>query len=213
MSKSVVIKPHAHHLKAVDLDCCLEALWQGDPLIFPTDTVYGLGANAFSPKGIKNIYTVKGRSYAKALPLLLESAEQLPLVADDIPKEAWILIRHFWPGALTLVFKTSSLALNATHGKNTVAVRVPDHGVIRQILKAFGLPLATTSANLSKVKSSSAFDPVHKIFQGKVPVMIDDGDCPGSEESTVIDATHYPFTVLRVGAISKHALEKRIHLQ
>jgi len=213
MSKTVVINSPTHHLKASDLERCLEVLWQGEPLIFPTDTVYGLGANAFGLKGIRKIYQLKGRSYSKPLPLLLGNADQLPLVAEDIPKEAWRLIKHFWPGALTLVFKTSPLALHATHGKNTVAVRVPDHGVVRQILKAFGLPLAATSANLSKEKASPAFGPVKKIFHGRVPVMIDGGDCPVSRESTVVDATQYPFTLLREGAISKKTLERRIHLR
>ncbi len=194
------------------LRVCEQTIQRGGVIVFPTDTVYGVGCNAFSHDGIEKIYRLKGRSYSKPLPVLLAHAHQLPLVAKDVPAETAVLIDEYWPGPLTLVLKTSQFALNASRGKPTIAVRVPDHRLVRELLNAVQVPLATTSANKSGHDSLSRAADVKKIFMNKVDVIVDGGDCPGGVASSVIDATHVPFTVFREGAISKAELIRVLKL-
>lgn len=182
----------------------------GGVIVFPTDTVYGIGCNAFHPEAIRRIYALKGRQYSKPLPLLLAETGQLPLVAKDVPKEAVRLMEAYWPGALTLVFKTAPLALNAARGKSTIAVRIPDHGVVRQLLEHLSLPLAATSANISGKPSLKTGAQAKKIFLSKVDVIIDGGPCEVGRESSVVDASHFPFTILREGAVSKPELLQKM---
>lgn len=201
MKSIVVRRPH-------DVDLCVDHLKRGEVIALPTDTVYGIVCSAFNIEAIHEIYRLKGRSYTKALPLLLGDVSQLPLVAEDIQPEVYKLIEKFWPGPLTLVFKTAPLALPATRGKSTVALRIPNDPLVLKISRLLGVPLASTSANLSGEKSAVEFGPVLAAFDKKVPLLIDGGLCPLSIESTVIDVTHYPFTVIREGAVPKSTILK-----
>lgn len=190
----------------------MAALEEGGVIAIPTDTVYGLACSAFSLDGVRRIYELKGRSYTKALPVLLGDRDQLPLIAKDVPAEAEVLMEKFWPGALTLVFKTAPTALHAARGKSTIAVRIPDHGVIRQILDVARVPLASTSANTSGEPSLVSGEAVVKRFRGEVDLIVDGGRCHHAKESTVIDASHFPFTVLRAGALSKEKVAAALKL-
>lgn len=172
----------------------------------PTDTVYGIACSAFKVDAIKKIYEIKGRNYSKPLPILMRDSSQLGLIAKDIPKETKKLIDRYWPGPLTLVLKTNEMALAASRGKDTIAVRVPDHGVIRQVLDSTGIPLAATSANLSGEEAISSGKKIREVFADLVDLILDGGDCKVGTASSVVDATHYPFTVLREAAISKKNL-------
>lgn len=184
----------------------------GGVVAFPTDTVYGMGCNAFNPEAIAEIYRLKGRNYNKPLPILLADSAQLPLVASNIPAELYQLLEIYWPGPLTVVLKTAPLALGAARGKATIAVRVPAHGVALSILKAVGVPMATTSVNKSGKPAVTSGADVVKLFEEKIPLIVDGGSCEVGRESTVIDATHYPFTVLRQGAVPKNELAERLGL-
>lgn len=203
---SDIIRVQNGQLTANDLLRCLDHFKTGHVVAIPTDTVYGIGCNAFQPEAIEEIYRLKGRSYTKPLPLLLGDSSQLPLVARDIVPEARRLIDHFWPGPLTLVLKTAPLALAATRGKSTVGVRVPDNTVVRRLSNKLGVPLAVTSANRSGGAAARTFHEVRTEFFGEIPILVDGGPCPISIESTVVDATHFPFTVLRNGAITKQQI-------
>jgi L-threonylcarbamoyladenylate synthase len=205
MAKTRHLKSVRGRLSEEDAALCVEVLRAGGVVVFPTDTVYGIGCNAFNPVSIARVYELKGRDYAKPLPIFMAEVRQLSLVADEIPKEAQRLMESFWPGALTLVFKTARLALHASRGKSTIAVRIPDHGVARQLLDALYLPLAVTSAYLSGENAPKTAAAVKKIFEGRVDIIVD-GNCPGGRESSVVDASHFPFTVLREGAIPKQEL-------
>jgi L-threonylcarbamoyladenylate synthase len=188
-------------------DCAI-ALSAGGLVVVPTDTVYGIACAAFNPDAVRRVYELKGRRYSKPLPVLISSASQLSLVAADIPDEAFRLIDAFWPGALTLVFKTAPLATLAAHGRATIAIRVPDHGVVRLLLDGAGVPIAATSANRSGEPSLTRGADAVKHFRGKVDVIVDGGDCARGRESSVVDASRFPFSVLREGAISKGDLER-----
>jgi L-threonylcarbamoyladenylate synthase len=205
--KTQVIQLKGKKLSLKQGRLCLEVVKAGGIVVFPTDTVYGMGCNAFNPKAVKRIYQLKGRDYAKPFPVFLPSLEQLSLIAMDQPKESERLIEKFWPGALTLVFKTAPLALVATQGRTTVAVRIPDHGVMRSLLDMVQLPVVATSANRSGKGSLTKGPEVTAEFEGKVDLILDGGTCAHGRESTVVDVSHYPFSVLRECVISKKQLE------
>jgi L-threonylcarbamoyladenylate synthase len=210
--KTKIVKCVKGKLKTADLAVVVDALRKGGLVVFPTDTVYGIGCSAFHRHAIESIYKLKGRSYSKPLPILLSEQNQLSLVAQDVLPEAEQLAGMYWPGALTLVVKTGPLALNATGGRATIAVRVPAHGVVRQVLDEVRLPLASTSANMSGDKAMHTFSQVRKAFDGRVDVIVDGGHCKIGEPSTVVDATHFPFTVLRAGAVPRKELMQRLRL-
>lgn len=203
---TLILKPRNKLLNKEELRTCIDIIQEGGLVVFPTDTVYGVGCNAFNWNSVRRIYSLKGRHYHKPLPILLGDVHQINLVAKEISLEAQHLMKAFWPGALTLIFKTAPLALHATRGKSTVAVRIPALGLIRQILAHTPFPLAATSANKSGQKSLKTGAEVRIAFEGKVDLIIDGGPCQVGHESTVLDVTHYPFSVLREGAIKKSKL-------
>jgi L-threonylcarbamoyladenylate synthase len=179
----------------------------GAVAIFPTETVYGIGTSVFSPSGIKRIYHLKGRHGRKPLALLVHSLEAATPLVEFIPREAERLAQRFWPGPLTLVFKASPLGRLVTGGLATIGVRIPDHPVALAILKEVRIPLATTSVNRSGQKPAISGTAAAALFGQKVDWMIDGGTCRLQSASSVVDLSHYPFTVIREGAIPKKELE------
>lgn len=210
--ETIILKSQKGRLTKNDLKLCVEVVAQGGLIIFPTDTVYGLACNAFHMSAIKRVYEIKGRSYTKALPILLGEPNQLLLIAKEILPQVDILTDAFWPGALTLIFKTSPLALVATRGKDTVAVRVPDHRLSRAILNGVKVPLATTSVNISGQPSVTNGKEAIRLFDGRVDLIVDGGECEWKKESSVVDVTHFPFTLLREGVVKKSTLTKKLKL-
>lgn len=211
--QSNTVKTRIHRMKDGVLDPraihdCVLALASGGVVVIPTDTVYGVACGAFNAHAVARIYELKGRSYDKPLPILIPSADQVSLVAADIPTEAFRLMGEFWPGALTLVFKTAPLASVAAHGRPTIAIRVPDHGIVRTLLDNAGVPIAATSANRSGEPAIATGAEAIDLFKGQVDVIIDGGPCEIGRASTVVDASRYPFMVLRDGAIPKKDLER-----
>ena len=188
------------------LAACVAAIRSGGLIVIPTDTVYGIACNAFDPVAIARVYALKGREYRKALPILLPSEETLPLITTEVLPEARRLIRSLWPGPLTVVVKTAPTVMNATRGKETVAVRVPDHGMVLTLLREFGLPLAATSANLSGNAAITNGRAAVDLFRGRVEIIVDGGACAVGRESTVVETTRFPFTVIREGAVSRFEL-------
>ncbi|MFH1258271.1 MAG: L-threonylcarbamoyladenylate synthase [Elusimicrobiota bacterium] len=200
--KTKIIKVDRRHLKKEDLRLVVEAVREGKNLVFPTDTVYGLGANAFNPQAIKNIYKIKGRSFNKPLILFIPRSEQLTPLISDPAWEVQNLINQFWPGPLTIIFKASPMAQMVT-GRSSVAVRIPDDKVVLQILNELDVPLATTSANRSGHPSPLTFSSASKELSGKVDLIIDAGKTKLGKESTIIDASSFPFCILREGCLTK----------
>jgi L-threonylcarbamoyladenylate synthase len=180
----------------------IETLKNGGIVAFPTDTVYGLGANASSHDAIVRIYEAKRRPRRLALPLLLADVSQIPSLARDIPEIAWLLAKHFLPGSLTLVlYKSPSVSSLITGGSEKIAVRVPDHPIPIALLDGLDAPITGTSANLTGRPSPLTTQEVHNQLGDRVDLIID-GECPGGVVSTVIDITTDPNRILRVGAIS-----------
>jgi len=187
----------------------ISVLRQGGLVAFPTDTVYGLGACASLRQAVERVYRVKGRPQNMALPLLLAHTSQIGEVADSVPQIAWLLVRNFLPGALTLVLhKSSSVPDVITGGGMTVAVRIPAHPVPVALAEGLGTPIVGTSANLSGKPSALTADEVYSQLGDKIDLVIDGGHCPGGRESTVVDVTGEAPVVLREGAISREELER-----
>jgi L-threonylcarbamoyladenylate synthase len=183
-------------------------LQKGGVIAFPTDTVYGLGADAFNGTAVERIYQIKNRPEHRALPLLIADARELTTLADPIPDIAWFLARRFWPGGLTLVLpKNDSVPVHLTRG-STIAVRVPDHLVCRAIIQQLGNPIIGTSANISGQAAASNADEVEQQLGGVIDFVINGGKCPGGKESTVVDIAHESLTVLRQGTIPSDEIDK-----
>ena len=187
----------------------ISVLRQGGLVAFPTDTVYGLGACASLRQAVERVYRVKGRPRNMALPLLLAHTSQIGEVADSVPQIAWLLVRNFLPGALTLVLhKSNSVPDVITGGGITVAVRIPAHPVPVALAEGLGTPIVGTSANLSGKPSALTADEVYSQLGDKIDLVIDGGRCPGGRESTIVDVTGEVPVVLREGAISREELER-----
>jgi L-threonylcarbamoyladenylate synthase len=180
--------------------------------VFPTDTVYGIGASVFRPAAVRRIYKLKGRSYKKPLPLLVATRAQAEPLVEPLSPRLKRLLDDYWPGPLTVVFKTSALGRIATGGKETVAIRIPDHPAARAILAAFGAPLATTSANPSGKPPAVTGTTAKRMFGGRADAILDGGRCPGGVASTVLDASSFQWTLVREGAVPKKTLLKYLDL-
>ncbi len=208
---SHVLRPTSYvGRKTLDVRRAVETLQKGGVVIFPTETVYGMGTSVFSPVGIGRIYALKGRHGRKPLALLVPSLAAAGPLVETIPPEAERLAERFWPGPLTLVLKASPLGRLVTGGLATIGVRIPDHPVALAILEASGIPLATTSVNRAGEKAAVSGKEAAKLFGKKVDYLIDGGTCRVQTASSVIDLSHYPFLVIREGAIPKTALEREV---
>jgi L-threonylcarbamoyladenylate synthase len=178
-------------------------LQMGQVVAFPTDTVYGVGAHALLPEAVASLYHIKERPSHLAIPLLLADALDMDQVCLDVPPVAWELARHFWPGGLSLVLRRAPVVPSTvTAGRPTVAVRVPDHWLVRQICSALGAPLAASSANLHGQLPPITAASVHSMLAGRLSLLLDGGPCTGGIPSTVLDLTASPPMVLRPGPVS-----------
>ena len=188
----------------------------GDLVAFPTETVYGLGADASNSKAVARIYSVKGRPNNHPLIVHIASMERMSDWANDVPEYAIALARSFWPGPMTLILKRSDLAGNfITGGQDSVGVRVPDHLVALALLEAFersgGKGVAAPSANrFGHVSPTTAPAVIEELgdFLSKGDLVLDGGACEVGVESTIIDCTGAEPSVLRPGAISVAMIEE-----
>lgn len=196
--------PPAPQIRPADEDAlaaATEILRAGGVVAFPTETVYGLGANALSAAAIERIYREKGRPAWNPLIVHAESVERARTLTSDWPAVADALAARFWPGPLTLVLRRSAtLPAEVSAGRPTVAVRVPAHPVALRLLAACGLPLAAPSANRSEHISPTTAAHVAASLPG-LPLVVDGGPCQYGIESTVVDLTSDPPRLLRPGAV------------
>ncbi len=183
-------------------------LQKGGVIAFPTDTVYGLGADAFNATAIERIYQIKNRPKHRQFPLLIADVKELTVLVDPIPEIAWFLARRLWPGGLTLVLpKKDSVPVHLAPG-TTIAVRVPDHPVCLAVIKHLGNPVIGTSANISEQPAALTAEEVEQQLGGKIDFIIDGGKCPGGKESTVADVTHESPIILRHGIIPAYEIDE-----
>jgi L-threonylcarbamoyladenylate synthase len=176
----------------------------GGLVAFPTETVYGLGADAANPDALRRLYAVKRRPADHPVIVHVARAEQLDDLARDIPEVARTIAAAFWPGPLTLVVRKRAHAVadEATGGRDTVGVRVPDHPVALALLDAFGGGVAAPSANRFGKVSPTTAQHVRDDLNGDVDLVLDGGACRVGVESTIVDVTGAEPVILRVGGIS-----------
>ena len=187
----------------------IEIIRKGGVVVFPTDTVYGLGAGAYIESAIERIFKVKQRPPEMALPILISSVAQVHEIALDVPSYGWRLIKEFFPGGLTLVvFRGRAVKDIITGGGDTVAIRMPDHPVPVALIRGSGMPIVGTSANLSGRSNLLTIEGIREQIGGKVDLIIEGGPAPLGTESTVVDVTGEFPVILREGAISRSELER-----
>ena len=185
-------------------------LKNGGVIAFPTDTVYGLGANAFNSNAVDRVYQIKNRPRDLPLPLLIADISQLGIVAEPAHGIVLFLARRFWPGGLTLILpKATSLPSYLAKG-STTAVRIPNHPVCLSLIQGLGAPVIGTSANISGNPPALTADEAKRQIGDKVDLVIDGGRCPGGVESTIVDVTGETPLVVRHGIIPSHELEEAI---
>jgi len=183
-------------------------LKKSELVAFPTETVYGLGANALDEQAVIKIFEAKGRPSDNPLIVHISDRHQLDELVLQIPEAAEKLIQAFWPGALTLVFKKNPVIPDIiTGGLNTVAIRMPVHPVAIELIRLAGFPLAAPSANRSGKPSPTAAAHVLEDMDGRIPMIIDGGSCEVGIESTVLDMTVFPPMLLRPGGVTSEMIE------
>ncbi|WP_369901711.1 L-threonylcarbamoyladenylate synthase [Bacillus manliponensis] len=188
-----------------------QLLKENEAIAFPTETVYGLGANALSDEAVVKIFEAKGRPSDNPLIVHIGAKEQLSHIVTDIPPVAEELMKHFWPGPLTLVLpRKEGISEKVTAGLQTVGVRMPDHPVARALIEQANVPVAAPSANRSGRPSPTLASHVYEDLQGKIAGIVDGGATGVGVESTVLDCTSSVPTILRPGGITKEQLEEVI---
>jgi L-threonylcarbamoyladenylate synthase len=190
-----------------ELEKGVEILQKGGVIAFPTDTVYGLGADAFNSRAVERVYDIKERPKYQQFPLLIADVNQLTALAEPIPQIAWFLARQFWPGGLTLVLQRRHSASAYPASGPTVAVRVPNHPACLALIRGLGNPITGTSANISGQPAVLTTEEVRQQLGEKVDLIINGGKCPGGKESTIVDITHEPPVILRQGIIPSHKID------
>ncbi|MDN3677366.1 L-threonylcarbamoyladenylate synthase [Flavobacterium paronense] len=184
---------------------------EGKVVAIPTETVYGLAANAFNDTAVRQIFEIKQRPSFNPLIVHIKSIDYLEKVSENIPAKAWLLAKKFWPGALTLVLPKKEIIPNiVTAGKDTVGVRVPSHPIALMLLEQLDFPLAAPSANPFGSISPTSAEHVQKQLGNKVPFILDGGNCEKGIESTIIGFENDAPILYRLGSIAIEEIENEI---
>lgn len=184
------------------------AVQRGRLVVLPTDTVYGVGADAFSPAAVRRLLEAKGRGRDMPPPVLVSAPTTLDALAVGVPAYARALVEQLWPGPLTIVCRQQpSLQWDLGDTRGTVAVRMPDHEVALELLARTG-PLAVSSANKSGMPAATDADAAEAMLGDSVEVLLDGGTSPGGEASTIVDVTGETGRLLRLGALPLERLNE-----
>lgn len=195
---------HTRHLIGGSAQAITEtavAIQNGHLVVFPTDTVYGVGCNPFDEQAVGRLFAVKGRPLHKGIPILLADVTDLDKVARDISPLAQQLIDRFWPGPITVIVPKRSELPAAISDNDGVAVRIPDHLLARAVIRAAGGAVAATSANETGEPAAQTGQQALDALDGKVSIVLDAGPTDLSMASTVVDCMREPFRILRAGPI------------
>ncbi|MDY0087818.1 MAG: L-threonylcarbamoyladenylate synthase [Coriobacteriia bacterium] len=200
MNKVFRIDPEKPSADVINLAATV--LRDGGIVVFPTETVYGIGAAAHACFGAQEIFDIKVRPLEKPLPWLVEDGDALDIYGVDVPEYAYSLAKAFWPGAVTLVVKASErVGLDFRADDGTVGLRSPDHEVIMELIRASGAPIIATSANTSGQDAPTDFAEVEERIIAAADVVLDGGETGYRKHSTVVDCTGPEPLVIRPGAI------------
>ncbi len=203
-----VVKIDSNQIDQNKMKDAAEIIAQGGLVAFPTETVYGLGADALHPEASMKIYAAKGRPSDNPLIVHIAKFEDLESIAKEVPEQARKLADAFWPGPLTMiVWKNEKVPYETTGGMDTVAIRMPNHPVALELIRQSGCLIAAPSANTSGKPSPTEAAHVKKDLDGKIPMILDGGAVGIGIESTIIDLTEDTPMILRPGYITQQMLE------
>lgn len=198
-------------MNSTEIEIAAKLLQQGETVAFPTETVYGLGANALDREAVAKIFAAKGRPADNPLIIHCYHQAQIGDLARGWCQQAQLLMERFWPGPLTLVLpKQPAVPGIVTGGLDTVALRIPNHPIALALLRTAALPVAAPSANVSGRPSPTRPEHVWQDLAGKISAIIDGGVTPGGLESTVLDCTTSPFRLLRPGGVTVEELRELV---
>ena len=207
--KTKVVKIDLETIETKKLKEAADLIRQGELVAFPTETVYGLGADALRPEASKKIYEAKGRPSDNPLIVHICKFEELERIAREVPQQARVLAEAFWPGPLTMVvWKNDAVPYATTGGMETVAVRMPNHAVALALIEESGCLIAAPSANTSGKPSPTEASHVAMDMEGRIPMILDGGMVGIGIESTIVDLTEEKPMILRPGYITKEMLEE-----
>ena len=194
-----------------EIEKAAEILRAGGLVAFPTETVYGLGADASNPTAVKKIFAVKGRPADHPLIVHIADMSELKHWAAEVPRAGWLLAEKFWPGPLTMVLKRSAnVSELITGGQNTIGLRVPGHPVAQKLLTAFGGGIAAPSANRFGRLSPTTAEHVREELGDVVEMVLDGGSCDVGIESTIVDLSREPPAILRPGRVSAQQIAEAL---
>ncbi|PKM95332.1 MAG: threonylcarbamoyl-AMP synthase [Firmicutes bacterium HGW-Firmicutes-1] len=206
-----IVKIDGEHLDFQAIEEAATLLKQGGLVAFPTETVYGIGANALNEASVKRIYEAKGRPSDNPLIVHIAHLDDVYKYASEVSEVSLRLMNKFWPGPLTLIFnKKATISKFITGGLETVAIRLPSNNIARAIIEAAGLPIAAPSANRSGKPSPTRAKHVIEDLDGRVDMIIDGGKAQIGLESTVLDVSSGMPILLRPGSVTKEMLEQEI---
>lgn len=207
MSTTQIIQINSIQPESTIIQRAAELLRTGDVVVFPTETVYGLGADALQTAALERIFTAKGRPYSDPLIVHIADIGELATIATNIPPVAYQLAQAFWPGPLTLILPAHPrIPKMITAGLPTVAIRMPRHPVALALIRALTSPIAAPSANRFMHVSPTTAQHAMSDLHGRVPLILDGGPCTVGVESTILDLCSPVPTILRPGGISLEAL-------
>lgn len=194
-----------------DLKRAAKIIQQGGLVAVPTETVYGLAGNGLSEAAVEEIYAVKNRPAIKPLSLMVSGIESMERYGTNIPKAAYTLAEHFWPGPLTIVVEAKAEIPSIVRaGGTTIGLRCPAHEKTLALLRKADLPLAAPSANPSGMPSPKTAQEVKKYFDGRIEAILDGGPCGIGRESTIISVAERPFRILRQGALPEKEIRRTL---
>lgn len=204
----VIIQVNPQHPEPEKIDEAVALLKHGGVVAFPTETFYGLGADARNEAAVGKIFDIKGRDFKNPILVVIGDPDHLNAFAQEVPAEARRLMGRFWPGPLTIVFRASApVPPMLTAGTAKIGIRLTSHPVARELARKLGGPLTATSANLSGAPECSSAADVLVQLEGRVDGVIDGGETPGGKGSTIVDATVSPVKVLREGVIPSSLIQ------
>jgi L-threonylcarbamoyladenylate synthase len=205
--KTIVLKVNPEQPAPGVIESAAEAIRRGELVAFPTETVYGLAADAFNEKAVARVFEVKERPANNPLPVQIASLDGVPRLAAEIPDAALRLMDTYFPGPLTIVFRASGeVSELITAGTGKVGIRMPDHPVALALILAAGTPIVAPSANTSGEPPPTTADEVFAYLDGRIEMILDAGPTQLKIASTVVDVTESPPRILREGSITAETL-------
>ena len=193
------------------IEIAAELIKQGKIVVFPTETVYGIGTNGLDEKAVKKLYEVKQRPLKKPISLLVADMEMVNEIAKDITEIEYKIMEKFFPGPLTIILKKKDIVPDiVTSGQDTVGVRMPSGEIARKLVEMSGVPIAAPSANITGEPSGTNLQEIKKHFKGKADCFIDGGDSELGISSTIVQVVDGEIQILRQGIITLEQIEKEI---